>query len=301
MKLERPKPMPKTATQAFGLADWEMLLMRLAFAVVVFMAIKWEVASLGKADPKKLTGLAHWVSLDFLRHLEPVWPWQVLTGLGLAAYVAGAVPVLGLLPALFFSLSIGTLANSQGAANHSTQLVSMILLGQWLTCGVLACRGGVRGWLRPDSSVQRRVVHVSMVVFVAAYVVSAWMKLDNSDLKWIQRVPSLALELQKSNWSEYYDTLTPVPDSLNTVVRLMTEHPQVARLVFGGGLVIELLAFVALFGRRWAFFAGLAVIVMHLSISQLMQLDFGYHMAAAMIFLVNLPGIGRTFGRTAAA
>jgi hypothetical protein len=197
-------------------------------------------------------------------------------------------------PALLFSIGIGTLANSQGAANHSTQLVSMILLGQFMTYAAFIWRGGL---FKPGEGAQRWVIHVSMVIFAAAYVVSAWMKLDNSDMKWIQRVPSLALELRKSNWSEYYDTLRPVPESLNRVVDMMSEHPGIARLIFGSGLFIELFAFVALFGRRCAFFTGLAIIVLHMSISQLMQLDFGYHMAAAMLFLVNLPGIGRTFSR----
>lgn len=294
MSVVAPQMRPTSAVEAFKFASWEMILMRLGFAVLVFMAIKWEVASLSKADPKKLTGLAHLVNLDFFRHLKPVWPWQVVTGAGLAAYVVGFLPAIGLLPALFFSIGIGTLANSQGAANHSTQLVSMILLGQFVTYAVVACRGGLA---RPAEGSQRWVIHTSLVIFAAAYVVSACMKLDNSDMEWIQRVPSLALELQKSNWSEYYDTLTPVPESLNRVVTLMTDHPGLARVVFGSGLFIELLAFLALFGRRWAFFTGLAIIVMHLSISQLMQLDFGYHMAAAMLFLVNLPGIGRTFSR----
>ena len=49
--------------------------------------------------------------------------------------------------------------------------------------------------------------------------------------------------------------------------------------------------------RRWAFFYGLLIIGLHLSISQLMQLDFWYHIWAALIFLVNLPGLGRTFGK----
>ena len=43
-----------------------------------------------------------------------------------------ARPLLGLLPALFFAIGIGTLDASQGANNHSTQLCSMILLGQFL-------------------------------------------------------------------------------------------------------------------------------------------------------------------------
>jgi hypothetical protein len=255
---------------------------------------------LGPADPKKLTGLTHLVNLDWLRHLSPVWLWQALTALGLVVYAAGFFPVVSLLPALFFSIGIGTLANSQGAANHSTQLVSMILLGQFLAYAwprKQELGGPPSSWAIPALDMHQRAVYVSLVVFAASYVVCGWVKLQNSDWQWIQNVPNLAVELQKSNWSEYYDTLTPVPDSLNAVVDMMNNHPNFARILFGGGLALELFAFLALTGRRWAFFYGIAIILFHLSVSRLMQLDFWYHMAAALIFLVNLPGVKRTFSR----
>ncbi|TLD72123.1 hypothetical protein FEM03_05205 [Phragmitibacter flavus] len=292
--IKKPDELP---IDRFRLGQVEMLVMRIAFAVLAFVAIKWEVGSLGAADSEKLTGLAHWVNLDWLRNLSPLWLWQTLTVIGLVVYAAGWFPALGLLPALFFSIGIGTLANSQGAINHSTQLVSMILLGQFLVYLVPVHRSvplSRSSWLRPLEPLQQRAIYVSMVVFAASYVVCGWVKLDASKGEWIQRVPWLALELQKTNYSSYYDTLAPIPETLATVVSLMNEHPNLARIFFGGGLVVELLAFLMLLGRRWALFYGLLIIVLHLSISRLMQLDFWYHMAAALIFLVNVPGIVKT-------
>ncbi|CAN5916072.1 hypothetical protein BH11VER1_BH11VER1_28570 [soil metagenome] len=287
-----------SGASTFHWSSVEMFLMRLGFAVLVFFAIKWEVGALDPADPKKLTGLTHFINLDWLRNLQPIWIWQTITGVGLLLYVTGIFPVLGLTPALFFSIGIGTLANSQGAANHSTQLVSMILLAQFLVF-LLPKTGRVplssASWLKPSTPLLQRSIYVTLVVFVASYVICGYTKLHNSDWQWIQRVPNLALELQKTNWSAYYDTLSPVPESLNTVVKLMTEYPNTARLFFGAGLFLELFAFVAMIGRRWSFFTGIAIIIFHLSVSRLMQLDFNYHMAAALIFLVNLPGVGRTF------
>jgi hypothetical protein len=283
--------------RVFDFNKLELTCMRLGFALLVFFAIKWEFSSLGPADPKKLTGLTHLVNLDWLRSLSPMWLWKAITAGGLLLYVLGIVPVLGLFPALFFSIGIGTLANSQGAANHSTQLVSMLLLGQFLVYAIPLLKDTAttaKSWLAPHEGIQQRMAYVSMVVFAAGYVIAGFIKLHNSDWEWIQRVPYLAVELQKSNWSEYYDTLTPVPASLETVVSMMTNHPNVARLLFGGGLLLELLAFLCLLGRRWALGIGIAIIIMHLSISRLMQLDFWYHMAAALIFLINVPGLKRT-------
>ncbi len=282
----------------FHWGAFEMFFMRLGFAALVFIAIKWEIGSLGPADPKKLTGLAHFINLDGLRNLHSIWIWQTITGLGLLLYVAGILPVLGLAPALFFSIGVGTLANSQGAANHSTQLVSMLLLGQFIVFLLPKIRRvplTASSWFQPSTSLLQRSIYVSLVIFVAGYVVCGYSKLNNSDWQWIQRVPNLALELQKSNWSSYYDTLQPVPESLETVVNLMTKYPNWARVFFGAGLFIELFTFVALIGRRSSFFTGIVIIILHLSISRLMQLDFYYHMAAALIFLVNIPGIRETF------
>jgi hypothetical protein len=290
-----------TGTDRFQFGALEMTLMRLFFAVLVFFAIKWETGNLHpvKSDDEDAVGLTRLFSLDFLIHLKPVLLWQIVTILGLIAYVSSMLPVAGLFPALFFTLGIGSLNASQGALNHSTQLVAMILLGQFLVYAVplvMTRKGPTLSWLMPADTVHRRALYVSLVIFAACYVVSGWVKLDNSDWKWMGNVvPGLALELQKTNWSSYYDTLEPVPVALTSVVSLMNDHPTLARLFFGMGLLIELGAFLIVLGRRWAFFYGLAIIVMHLSISRLMQLDFWYHILAALIFLVNLPGVKATF------
>lgn len=279
----------------------ELFVARLAFAFLIFFTIKWETGALSYVKPGDAVGLAKFIDLTFLAHLAHPHVWMGITAAGLAFYVVGSAPVLGLLPALFFAVGIGTLAASQGAANHSTQLCTMILMGQYLvyTFPFFATqRSDINRWLAPAPAIHRLAFHVSMVIFVAGYVVCGWVKLQNSDWHWIEKVvPGLALELQKTNWSAYYDTLDPVPPLLATTVDLISQHPTLARLFFGTGLLIELFAFLALLGRRWAFFLGLAIIALHLSISRLMQLDFWYHIWAAAIFLLNLPGLARTFSR----
>lgn len=286
----------------FNLGSSEMFFMRLGFAVLLFFTIKWEAGNLGTVKPEDAVGLAKFVDLTFFARIEHMLVWQIVTIAGLAAYVIGRLPAAGLLPAVVFAIGIGTLNASQGAANHSTQLCSMILLGQFLVYALpwVAGKGlSAPSWMAPGADIHRRAIYVTLVIFAAGYVVCGWVKLQNSDWMWFQKVvPGLALELQKTNWSAYYDTLQPVPQVLQTTVSLMNEHPTVARLFFGGGLLIELFAFVMLMGRRWAFFTGVAIIMLHLSISHLMQLNFWYHIFAAAIFLVNIPGISRTFGKS---
>jgi hypothetical protein len=277
-----------------GPLNWtalEMLFMRAGFAALVFYTIKWETGAW--TTQKFPNGIAHFVDLTWIGQNPPGPVWQGVTIAGLAAYVAGWLPALGLLPALFFSIVIGTLGNSQGAINHSTQMVTMMLLAQFLV--YLLPRGaGVEKpashWLQPGTTTQQRVIWWSTVVIAASYVVCGVVKLTNSNFMWLNDSPYLAVQLMKTNWSHYHDTLEMPPDWLQTVTQTLVDYPNLARLFFGSGLLIELLGFVVLINRRWALAGGLAIIALHLSISQVMSLNFQTHILAALIFLVNVPG-----------
>jgi hypothetical protein len=178
--------------------------------------------------------------------------------------------------------------------NHTWQLITMILLAQFLA---YACPRKKGGLLRPSQEMHRLAVYLSTVVIAASYVVCGVVKLANSHFQWIQKVPNLSLQIMKSNWAGYYDTLEPPPEWLAKAAQAIVDHPNLARVFFGSGLLIELLGFVVLINRKFAFWGGLAIIALHLSISKVMDLHFEYHMAAALIFLVNVPGIWRTFGK----
>ena len=151
--------------------------------------------------------------------------------------------------------------------------------------------------VRPCLGLHRIAVYSATVTFAAAYVVCGIVKLVNSSFQWIQKVPYLAVQLLKSNWDGYYDSLEPIHEWIPKLTQAIVDYPNIARLVFGGGLLIELAAFVVLINRKWALVGGLSIIALHLSISKVMDLHFEYHMAAALIFLVNLPGLRKTFAR----
>ena len=276
----------------------EMWFMRAGFAALVFYTIKWETGAW--PTQKFPNGLAHWADLTWISQSPPGWGLKALTLAGLAAYVVGWFPALGLLPALVFSIVIGTLGNSQGAINHSTQMVTMILLAQFLVY-VIPCGPGVAKtsghWMRPGFAEQQQVIWWSTVVIAASYVVSGVVKLTNSNFMWLYDAPFLAVQLLKTNWANYHDTLEMPPVWLQTVTQTLVDHPNLARLFFGCGLLIELGGFTVLINRRWALAGGLAIIAMHLSISQVMSLNFQTHIYAVLIFLVNFPqGFRRTSG-----
>jgi len=69
----------------------------------------------------------------------------------------------------------------------------------------------------------------------------------------------------------------------------LAEHPWTTRLFFSPGLFLELLAFVALWGRRPAAFIGMGLLIMHYVIGIVMGLRFSAHEWLLLIFLVNMP------------
>lgn len=268
-----------------------MLLMRAGFALLVFSTIKWETGAW--TSQKFPNGMAHFADLTWIAKSPPGLALKMLTLAGLAAYVAGWFPVLGLIPALFFSLVIGTLGNSQGAINHSTQMVTMILLAQWLAYLIprrSPLERSARHWTRPSLGTQQQVIWWSTVVIAASYVVCGVVKLVNSNFMWLHDAPYLAVQLLKTNWSHFHDTLEMPPTWLQSATQALVDHPHWARLFFGMGLLIELCGFVVLINRRWALLGGVAIIALHLSISQVMSLNFMSHIYAVLIFLVNAPG-----------
>ena len=286
-----PSARPWWQPVVFDYGRPELLVMRLLFAVLAIDMIKWKTGAF--TTQKFPHGIAHFVNLTWLAQHPPGLFWQGLTIVGLLLYVAGWLPVLGLLPALFFAVTIGTLVTSQSQnVNHTWQLVTMILLAQFLVYAWPRKRSDL---VRPDIDVHRLATYASTVIIAASYVVCGIVKLANSHFQWIQKVPNLSLQLLKSNWAGYYDTLHQPPEWLAKAAQAIVDYPNVARVFFGTGLLIELAGFVILISRRWAFFGGLAIIALHLSISKVMDLHFEYHMAAVLIFLVNLPGLRKTF------
>jgi len=270
-------------------SDLPLFVMRVLFAFLLFEMIKWETGPF--TSQNHLNGIAQWFDLTWLSSHPPGVLEKSVVMAFLGIYSLGVLPALGLIPALAFAIMIGTLVTSQSRnVNHSWQMVTMIALAQFLVYAWHAVRK--RAWWRPGREVHQVAIYASTVVIAASYVVCGVMKLKNSDLMWIARVPYLSVQLLKTNWANYYNTLEKPPQWLELATQWVVDYPNLARLFFGTGLLIELLAFVILINKRWALLGGLAIVALHLSISQVMRLDFTYHIAAAVIFLI-VPALWR--------
>lgn len=275
--------------------------MRIGLAALVWWETDWILKEAYQGTPPNPEGLAHLPGAAWFAQpaVGAAMMWVSLAGLIL--FALGRAPVLALLPALFGNLMIGSLKNSQGAINHSGQLLSMVLLTAWLLYlwAAWSDRRGhagnpgstAGGWWHPGLIRERLVVHWIKVTIAASYVVCALQKWIDSDLQWIWRTPWLAVQIIKNNRAEYFSKLEqPAGWIAVELPNLILQHPHVARVVFGSGLLLETFAFLALCGRRWAAGYGLALIGLHLSISVVMALNFDLHMWLILIFLVNVPG-----------
>lgn len=282
----------------FAYRQWQLWFARASFALLVFYNIKWETKTY-TTQPHP-TGIANFVDLTWLAHNPPGFAAKCIVSIGLFLYTVGITPALGLLPALFYSIAIGTLINSQGETQHSWQLVTLMCLGQFIVyllpsrtpLGPL--RWQSRSLTAPALERQQLAAYSATVVISAAYVVSGIVKLIASDFQWVLRVPYLAVQLLKNNWSGFYDSGIAPPAWLEQATRLIIDHPTLARLFFGSGLLLELAAFVVLINRRISFWFGLALISLHVGIFYVMNLTFNQHICAILAFLV-VPNITHAF------
>ena len=273
----------------FDYSAVEMFVIRLGYAWLVFDNIKWETKRL-TTQPHP-NGIANFVDLTWLGHHPPGPVLKGLTIAGLALYVFGLLPALGLLPAMFFAMCIGTLIISQGEMQHSWQMVTMMGLAQ---LAVYAWHG--RAGFRPSLQLQRLAAYAGTLIIAAGYVVCGLVKVIASKGLWIWESPMLAVQIMKTNWAHYYDTLIETSPTLTQLAQYFVDHPWVTRVFFGAGLLLELFAFVILINRRWAFWFGAGLISLHVGISHVMNLHFIQHILAVIIFLI-LPNAAAAFSR----
>ena len=281
-------------------ASWEWLVMRLAYAIVLWLCTwhtldprGWKIRDAYDID--RANGLPSVIDLNFLG--QPAFE-MALAGVMLVCLVfyvwgRGMLVVTGLL-ALIHALVGGIFASPAGD-HHATQISGLIIVGQF-------------GWFVWEKFRPRRLAETgldsasgaifwSQQMICACYVISAISKWINSGggiipgAKWIAQVPNIAVQFEKNRLQAYYDKLeVHASDAVNQrTIDLVLDKPIIAMAFFGYGFYIELFAFVALFNRTAAALFGLGLIGLHTGIYFIMQLPFLYFKAVDTIFLVNVP------------
>ena len=258
---------------------------RLLFALLVYLTIPGGMGLTGQPEP---VGIAHLLDLTFLSQPGVMPTIKLLIIPVLIIYVLDFVPIAALTLMLLATVLPGTLDNSQGAIQHSLQVVSLITLAQLIYQIAAAAR-----LVDHDKSQRARWgVFMGQQAIVAAYTVTALTKLLRSGVGWIVDSKNFPIQMVKNIRMQHYNTLESETvhgfwaKSSASVQQVLLDSPNLCRLLMSCGLLLELFAVLALCGRRIAAAYGAALIVFHLLVRTMTGLNFRYHMAALSIFLI---------------
>lgn len=265
---------------------WETLIMRGIIAWAAWITLRNASPFTSQPQPH---GLAVW-GADFTwlgnEALTPML--RIVWAVCLVLYVARVLPVLTLIPPLVASFGFGVLGNSNGAIGHATQIVTTVLLVQWLACVWALVQPRTR-WPMPNGFDRDQLAaDWSRQGIAATYVVSAISKLIESKGDWISDTPYFGLQIVKSNNMGFYDWLTPRTEGFGASLgQWFVDHPAMAVIIFGAALPLELFVFLGLNNRRIALFFGLSLYVFHSTVTEMMQLGFLYHKMLLLALFVN--------------
>lgn len=282
-----PRMLPRIA-----FAGWETFFMRAGFAWLLWDRFP-TLANLPPADSvlRFPNGLARWIDFSWALSPEVFGVYSLIVTAALVLYVTGfAFPIASTILFLGYLIT-GTLINSNGSISHYYQLMTLVLGFQALAAWLWASRHSLREtWLWPSGDLHSFTTRVTLQVLAGNYVLCGLTKLINSKGAWLGNTLNMPVQFTKIEANKFYNTLE-VPDMgiggwLND---LCIQHPWLCLIVYSPGLFVELLAFLLLFGRKWALVLGLFVVGMHVIIKATMGLNFDQHQWIFFLFAVNAP------------
>jgi hypothetical protein len=262
---------------------------RILFAALIYWTVP---AAIGLGAQPHPVGLAHVFDLTFLSEPGVMSTIRLCLIPILVVYVLGRLPLLTLTLMLLATVLPGTLDNSQGSIQHSQQAISLITLAQLLYH--LAARTKFIDHDRLQNG--RWEIFMGQQAIVAAYTVTALTKLLRSGLGWITDSANFPIQMTKNIRMQYYNTLEAETvegfwaKTSAAAQQLFLDSPNLCRVLLTSGLLLELFAILALLGRRWAAGYGALLITFHLLVRTMTGLNFRFHIAAILIFLI-LPAL----------
>lgn len=264
-------------------ASWEMLLFRAGIAWCAWQTL---AGPLPFATQPRPHGIATWIDVTFGGNPHVMAVLTPLSAVGLVLYVLNiALPFTLVLP-LVLSFAMGSLLNSQGAINHTNQIVTLALLTQWIAA-VWAVTVRRRNPPPPGSLTDAQLAaDWTRQAVMSTYVVSAISKLAQSKGLWFQDAPYFGLQITKAAGMAKYGDTGPGHD-VQWLAQVFLDHPWIAAIFIGAALPLELFAFLGLLNRRLALCFGLGLFAFHSTVTEMMNLGFGFHKTLLIVLFVN--------------
>ncbi|MGY8641884.1 MAG: hypothetical protein ACKVJU_12420 [Verrucomicrobiales bacterium] len=284
-------------------AGWEWAIMRSVFCVLLWLATTHRLLPIpidihDQTDQEKGNGFANLFNLDWIGQPGTETIIQIIFLILLVIYAIGKWPLFISGGLLVIHTLIGSIYSSPAKDHHASQIIGMVLLGQFIWFAWEAIRNRFYPKLCADGHDRPSgAIFLSQQLIAAAYTVSAISKWVNSGggiipgAKWISQVPNIAVQFEKTNQQAYFDTLqAPANAEFNQLsIDFVINYPVLAMIVFGSAFYLEFFAILALWNRKIGLIYGLGLIALHLGIDAVMHLKFFNFEAVVFVFFVNLP------------
>ncbi len=143
--------------------------------------------------------------------------------------------------------------------------------------------------LLPSNHTNSWLLSSGQLMIASTYLTSVYSKLHRSGGEWFANSHNVALDFIKTTRQSYFSNLDPAWQLDPPGVTYLLNHPWLARGLFGGGVLLEIVFFLAIGTRSRALVLGILMIAMHQTIQALMTLSFHTNEAALALFYINIP------------
>jgi hypothetical protein len=206
--------------------------------------------------------------------------------IALGFYIAGVLLWLALPVLLLINVAFNSVLNSQGAIQHSAQIISLVLLAQTAAY----CYGFWRqkGCGESAAKSDERAIWWTQQTIAATYFVAGLTKLIHTHGTWAFRARSIGVEIFKTAYHAYYDRLDPTGlDWRLRIAQFAAAHRVIVVVTAAGGWVLELVAPVMLLNPWCGLVLGCAFIGFHIVLDQVMGLGFVFNQLLVLVFIVR--------------
>jgi hypothetical protein len=273
---------------------WEAILTRCCLAWLLWTALPDGVPP-WTSQPHP-AGLGQFFDFSWLANPSSYELVHLIARCGVILFALGILPIFSLCGFLVLDISLHTLATSQGNSGHGAQINSLLALGLlggylWHAASHWRIWNPLRQPLLLDTGgAAVTALQGARIMLAATYVVSGLSKVTKGGIDWPLRGDCFVLQILKAQ-DEMRATHIHSELSSSAVAfgEFLAAHPTIASLMLCGALALELGAFLALLGRRWALAFGIGLVVFHKSNHWLMGLPFkGNQWALWMLFIMPL-------------
>ena len=262
----------------------ERLVMRVLFAWLVFRATPRALIVNGIPSPNGVTQI---FDLHFLFDSQIFALARMVLAAALILYFLRILVWLALPVVLFIHTAANAITNSQGAVQHTMQIVSLVLLAQTAAhfYGLWRRRQGEERAILED-----RAIWWSQQTIVAVYLVAGITKLLVTKGLWISQARWIGVSIAKSAYQSFYNTFDQaILQQQLAIANFAAEHGWIVTLIAAGGLLLELGSPLMLINRAWSAILGASLVCFHLALGYAMHLTFIYNQWLLIIFMINLP------------